>query len=235
MIVPAYNEEERVAQTLTGIAEYLKAGGYAFEILVLNDGSSDATARKVREAASRCPEIRLIDRKENLGKGTTVKEGIAHANYPICLFMDADNSTSIREWDKFEKRFDEGFKVVIASRHLPGSKILTPQPWMRRVLGTGYRILCRALFGLKGSDFNCGFKAYETPIAKEIYAQTQMRDWTFDAEVFCLLKRRGLAFAEVPVSWTHYGKPSHLPPLKTAFKSLESLFQLRKRTQEKPR
>ena len=231
MIVPAYNEGERIAQTLTEIAEYLKSAGYAFEILTLNDGSSDATAQKVREAASRYPEIRLIDRKKNLGKGTTVKEGIAEAKYSYCLMMDADNSTPIREWDKFEKRFDEGFKVVIASRHLTGSKILTPQPWMRRTLGTGYRILCRALFGLKCSDFNCGFKAYETPIAKEIYAQSLMRDWTFDVEIFCLLKRRGTGFAEVPVSWTHYGKPSHLSPLKTAFKSLESLFQLRQRMQ----
>ena len=72
----------------------------------------------------------------------------------------------------------------------------------------GYQILCRALFGLKYSDFNCGFKAYETPIAREIYGQTRMCDWTFDVEVFCLLKKQGIAFAEVPVRWIHVQKKS---------------------------
>lgn len=232
VIIPAFNESERISGTLGEVADYLDRRGYRYEIIVVNDGSSDETAERVRAAALEHPAIRLIDRRENFGKGRTVKEGIAEARYLYCLMMDADNSTSISEWEKFERRFDEGHRVVIASRHLEGSRIAHPQPWARRVLGAGYRVLCRALFGLECSDFNCGFKAYETPIAQEAYEATRMTDWTFDVEVFCLLKERGIAFAEVPVRWTHEQKmheSSRWAPFRTAFKTLASLRALRSR------
>ncbi len=232
VIMPAYNEEDRIEATLVEIAEYLKGRNYEFEIVVLNDGSKDTTVLKVKALITKYPQIKLVDRRENLGKGRTVREGMEHAKYPICLFIDADNSTSIREWPAFEGYFDKGFKVVIASRHIPGSKIVYPQPFMRRFLGTGYRVVCRRLFGLRCSDFNCGFKAYETHIAKEVYRNVVMHDWTFDVEAFCLLKQRGIPFAEVPVTWTHCQKESETrfwSPIRTAFRTLNSIFQLKQR------
>ncbi|MGH7197516.1 MAG: glycosyltransferase [Candidatus Omnitrophota bacterium] len=231
VIIPAFNEEGKIAETLGQVVDYLSTHGYLYEILVVNDGSRDATAERAKDMARKHPAIRLIDRRENFGKGRTVKEGIAEAKFPYCLMMDADNSTRISEWGQFEKKFDEGFKVVIASRHLHGSRIGTPQPWARRFLGTGYRILCQALFGLRCSDFNCGFKAYETPIAKDVYAETRMRDWTFDVEVSCLLKKRGITFAEVPVRWWHEQKASEASawaPVRTAWKTLGSVCELKK-------
>ena len=228
VIVPAYNEEAKIAATLENIAAYLRTKGYRFEVVVVNDGSTDGTVSQVHSISQKFPEILLIDRRQNVGKGRTVKEGMAAARYEYCLFMDADDSTSIVEWDKFEPLFEAGQKVVVASRHLQGSRILHPQPWTRRFLGGGYRVICRGLLGLKASDFNCGFKAYRREVAQSIYPGVQMTDWTFDVEVFCALKRKGIAFAEVPVAWSHSSKKSGLPPVRTAFRSLQSLARLQR-------
>lgn len=230
VVIPAYNEEERVEETVVEVAEYLAAAGVDFEVLVINDGSTDATSEKARRAAARFPQVRLVDRAENLGKGRTVREGIRLASRPYCLFMDADNATSISEWPRFEEAFEKGFRVVVASRHLPESRILHPQPLTRRVLGTGYRWLARRLFGLRCSDFNCGFKAYETALAQEVYSRLTREDWTFDVETFCLLKRMEVPFAEVPVRWSHRDKASAASlwgPFRAAFGSLRSLLKLK--------
>jgi len=229
VIIPAYNEEERIAYTLGQIAQHLTDRQYNFEIIVVNDGSTDSTATLVSSLENVYPQIRFFDRKENKGKGETVKEGIGYARFPICLFMDADSSTGIEEWDKFERLFFGGSKVVIASRHLKDSNIVHPQPFIRRFLGGGYRGLCQALFSLAVSDFNCGFKAYETPIAKEVYKEVKMKDWTFDVEVFCLLKKRDVAVSEVPVRWEHREKKSNIAPVRTAIRTLGSIWELKKR------
>lgn len=229
VVVPAYNEADRIGRTLKETAAFFRGAGYAFEILVVNDGSTDRTAEIVRECAREFSEIRLIDRPANRGKGETVKEGIREARYPYCLFMDADNATRAAEWPKFEEKFRAGARAVSASRHLPDSKIVHPQPFTRRFLGGGYRALCRALFGLRATDFNCGFKAYETELAQRVYAQANRRDWTFDVEVLCLMRREGVRPEEVPVTWSHHPKAWHTPALRTAVGALGSLAALKQR------
>lgn len=229
VIIPAYNEEKHIQNTLREVADYFSQRGYEFEIIIVNDGSTDDTAQAVLSLDGIFPQIKMIHRSKNLGKGETVKEGIRQARYPYCLFMDADSSTSIQEWEKFEEAFSKGARVVIGSRHLSGSRIVHPQPWIRRFLGSGYRILCRRLFGLRISDFNCGFKAYETSLAKSIYEQVIVADWTFDAEVFCLLKRADASIVEVPVSWEHRDKNSSIRPIRTALKTLKSIIRLKSR------
>lgn len=228
VVVPAYNEEKRIGPTLMETANYLDSRGYQFEIIVVSDGSTDSTVSVIREAAQKYPQIRLLDRSRNSGKGQTVREGVGEARFSYCLFMDADNSTTIWEWDKFEACFDRGWRAVVGSRHLPLSKISHPQPWLRRFLGWGYRFLCRRLFGLKVSDFNCGFKAYETSLAKQIFSELRMGDWTFDVELFCLLKKQSVEAAEVPVAWEHREKKGRSFPLVTAAGSLKSLWRFKK-------
>lgn len=229
VIIPAYNEQNYIEGTVREVAAALRERQIEFEVLVVNDGSRDATADIVRSLNLDFPQVRLWEQPENRGKGEAVKEGIRLARYPLCLFMDADNATRISEWGAFEARFQEGYPCVIASRHLRESVIVKPQPWTRRFLGTGYRILCRFLFGIRVSDFNCGFKAYETELARKIFPQVTMRDWTFDVEVFIRLKRLGVRFAEVPVRWTDR-KPqdSSIKPWQTAWRSLISLCRLKK-------
>ncbi len=228
IIIPAYNEETHIRATLLDVGAYFRRKGYRFEILVVDDGSTDETRALAEDAAKQCPEVRIVRQPENRGKGEAVKRGIREAVYGLCLFMDADNSTTVHEWDKFESFFESGSRAVIASRHLPGSQIEHPQPFMRRWLGSGYRTLCRALFAVNPSDFNCGFKAYETEAAKKVFGEAVMRDWTFDAEIFCLMKKYGIPFDEVPVRWSHFDKASHSSPLTTARRTLKSVFRLKR-------
>lgn len=228
VVVPAYNEEESIGQTLADVIKHLRRKKYPWELIVVDDGSSDATAAQVQQLAVEGPEIRLIRLPENHGKGEAVKRGIVQARQPHCLFMDADNATSITEWDEFERRFADGFQAVIATRHHPRSQITFPQPWPRRMLGAGYRFLCRQMFGLKNSDFNCGFKAYETALAQRIYAQNKMNDWTFDIEALIRMRKEKAAVAEVPVRWAHHPKKSALGPFRTAFKTFRSLWRLKR-------
>ena len=228
VIIPAYNEEENLAPTVISVVDYLTLKKYAFEVILVNDGSTDSTKARTLELVARYPEVKLIQFEKNQGKGKAVKAGVAAARRELCLFMDADNATTIQEWDKFETCFQQGAQAVVASRHLAASQIAHPQPWIRRFLGTGYRFLCRRWFGMRVSDFNCGFKAYRTPLAQKIYAQNVMDDWTFDAEVFCRMKKEKIPFVEVPVRWTHQQKKSEGLPFKTAFKTLGSLRRLKR-------
>lgn len=229
VVLPTYNEAQRLKGTLLEILDYLRLRGYQFEIIIVDDGSTDATVPIASSLQKENSEIQVIKRGSNSGKGRAVKEGIEKAGYSYCLFMDADNSTSIREWDQFENFFEKGYQVAIGSRHLPGSRVVYPQPWLRRFLGTGYRFLCRHLLGLGLSDINCGFKAYETSLAKRIYAHVQAKDWTFDAEVFCLLKQDRIQSAEVPIHWEHREKKAKTPAIKTVWDTLRNLLEIRKR------
>jgi glycosyltransferase involved in cell wall biosynthesis len=229
VIIPVYNESGKITETLIEVAEYLRTRALYFEILAVNDGSRDASASKILVVSAQYPEIRLLDNAVNAGKGSVIRQGIAQARFSYCLFMDADNSTRISEWSRFEDHFEHGASVVVASRHLAESRIVRPQPFGRRFFGAGYRALCRILFGLSQSDFNCGFKAYETSLAKKIYSQTLMNDWTFDTEVFLLLNRGKARIVEVPVTWAHEDKPSSGSLGKTVLKSLYSLLRLKRR------
>jgi len=230
VIIPVYNEEHYIEKTAREVHAFLTALNYEFEVLLVNDGSTDKTTEIIERLSHELDHFHILDQGQNRGKGEAVQEGIRHAKYSLCLFMDADNATKIEAWPKFEKFFEQGFPVVIASRHLKESRIVKPQPWIRRFLGTGYRILCRLLFGIRVSDFNCGFKAYETDLAREIYSKTQMKDWTFDVEVLCMLRDKDCKIAEVPVQWTDR-KPedSSIKPVQTAFKTLKSIITLKRR------
>ena len=228
VVIPAYNEEEQIESTVESVTAYFRRKGYKFELLIVNDGSTDSTLERVRGLEKRLPEVRVVDLGKNYGKGYAVKEGMAHTHFAYSLFMDADNATSIREWDKFETFLESGARAVIASRRLPASKIVHAQPMVRRLLGGGYRNLSRSLFGLDVSDLNCGFKAYETALAKKIYSQVRLLDWAFDTEVFCLLKKEGVQIDEVPVTWEHREKKSNLAPFRAGFLTLGSLWRLKR-------
>lgn len=225
IIIPVYNEQENLAEMLSATHESLQSL-QTYELILVDDGSSDRSPQILKEFESSHASIRVIHHSVNLGKGEAVKTGVRAARYRYCLFLDADGSTTMQEWPAFEKRFERGAQVVIASRQLKDSKIEVSQPFLRRTLGGGYRALCRLIFGLKTSDFNCGFKAYQTDIAKDMYEKTEMKDWTFDVEIFLLLKRAGIEVVEVPVHWSHKKKKSNLAPIKTALKTVSSLFHL---------
>ena len=204
IVVPAYNEAARLASTLQRIQEYLSRSSLSAEIIVVLDGPTDATREIARAAARDVPQLKILDRKVNRGKGFTVREGMLAASGQIRLFCDADNSTDIAHFDKMKPLFDQGYDVVIASRNAkdaPEALQVVSQAGYKRAIGKlGNRIVqIAAVPGIW--DTQCGFKAFRAEAAERIFTQTTIERWGFDIEVLALAQRLGYQIGIVPARW----------------------------------
>ena len=162
IVIPAYNEEKKLSNTLPKIYDYLKKQSYNWEILIVSDGSKDNTAQVVKDLSSQIENLRLIDNKENHGKGYVVKQGMLSAKGKYRLFTDADNSTSIEQIEKMWPEFEQGYEVIIGSRDIEGAKLAVSQPWWRLMIGNAFNLLVQIMCGLWGiPDTQCGFKGYQ--------------------------------------------------------------------------
>ncbi len=204
IVVPAYNEAARLPNTLQRMQEYLLQRPFSSEIIVVLDGPTDATLDIVRSVARDVPQLKILDRKDNRGKGYTVKEGMLAAKGEVRLFCDADNSTDIAHFDKMKPLFDQGYDVVIASRNakdVPEALQVVSQAWYKRAVGRlGNRIVQIAVVpGIW--DTQCGFKAFRAEAAERIFAQTTIERWGFDIEVLALAQRLGYKIGIVSARW----------------------------------
>ncbi|HHL39863.1 MAG TPA: glycosyltransferase family 2 protein [Deltaproteobacteria bacterium] len=206
VVVPAFNEQERIATTLERMVSYLESRGMDFEVVVVNDGSTDATADIVSRAADDNGSIRLIDNEGNRGKGFSVRRGVLEARAPFILFSDADLSTPIEEIEKLMPCFDEGYDVVIGSRSLPESRIVVHQPFYRETMGRVFNLIVRLLLLGGYSDTQCGFKCFRREAAREIFGRSVLDGFAFDVEVLYLAERLGYSVKEVPIDW--YNSPN---------------------------
>ena len=203
IIIPAYNEAERIPATLIDMDKRLSGVDYSYEILVVNDGSKDNTATVVKNMAKMVKNLKLIDLKDNVGKGGAVKQGMLLAAGRIRLFTDADNSTSIDQFEKMIPLFKDGYGVVIGSRALKGAQLDPPEPFYRQVIGKSLNFLVQ-LFLLPGIwDTQCGFKAYTDEAAEKIFTISKAVGWGFDVETLALAKRLGFRIKEIPVRWVN--------------------------------
>jgi len=218
VIIPAFNEEKTLSQTLEEVNNYLKKKNYSFEILVVNDGSKDKTASLVRELASKIENLRLIDNKENQGKGAVVKQGMLAALGQYRLFMDADNSTTIDHLEKVWPKFQEGFEVVIGtrdSRDHKEAKQLIKQPFWKIFLGDIGNLIIQILLVPGIWDTQCGFKCFSEKAAKDLFSRTVVKRWSFDVEVLALARKLGYKIALIPVTWIN--KPDSRVKLSSYF------------------
>lgn len=204
VIVPAYNEAARLPSTLQRIREYLSWSSLSAEIIVVLDGPTDATREIARTAALDVPQLKILDRKVNRGKGYTVKQGMLAARGQIRLFCDADNSTDIAHFDKMKPLFDQGYDVVIASRNdkdVPEALQVVSQAWYKRAVGRlGNRLV--QLAAVPGIwDTQCGFKAFRAEAAERIFSQTTIERWGFDIEVLALAQRLNYKIGIIPARW----------------------------------
>jgi dolichyl-phosphate beta-glucosyltransferase len=200
VIIPAYNEEKRIVDTLSKIRDYLNKQEFTWEIILVDDGSSDGT---VVEAKGIIEESRLsiIVNRDNRGKGYTVKKGILASKGEAILFSDADLSTPIEELKGMLELIKGGWDIVIGSRGLRESKLIKPQPWYRQLMGRLFNLIVRTLI-LKGfRDTQCGFKCYRREAALAIFPFQRINGFTFDVETLYLASRLGLKINEHPVSW----------------------------------
>ncbi len=202
IIIPAYNEERRLPKTLVEIDKYLRKQSYEYEIIVVNDGSKDKTADVVRSLQSEIAKLKLIDNKENHGKGFVVRQGLSEAKGEYRLFTDADNSTSIDQVERLIPYFKEGYDIVIGSRDVKGAAITNPQPWHRIILGNIFNLMVQIFTGLWGIwDSQCGFKALSTKAINDILPRCKIDRWAFDPEILVIGRKLGYKIKEVPIVW----------------------------------
>ena len=203
IIIPAYNEEERIEKTLLAVSEFLQKQPYASEILVVNDGSHDKTAQVVKNLTSKISNLKLVDNKENHGKGWVTKQGMLEATGDVRLFMDADNSTKVDEIAKFLPFFDSGFDVVVGSRRIEGANIAVHQGAFRDFLGGVFRFIVHTLVPVGVTDSQCGFKAFSAKSATAIFPKQTIFRWAFDVEILSLARKNNFKIKEVPITWVN--------------------------------
>lgn len=226
VIVPAYNEENRIGKTLTELNAYLSRQNYSYEILVVNDGSKDKTSEVIRAAISGgVKNLRLIDNKENKGKGGVVKQGMLEAKGEYRLFSDADNSVSIEQIEKFWPYFKEDYEVVIGSIEVEGAKIEEHAAWYRRFVGHWAKLLIRMLAIWEIHDTQRGFKCFTAKAAENIFPKQTITRWGFDIEILVIAKKLGYKIKEVPVIWINPGESK--VGLSAYVSTLKELLQIK--------
>ena len=225
VVIPAYNEAERIESTLDQLLNYLEKNFPRFEIIVVDDGSSDDTAAKVKRFAETNPHIALISYSPNRGKGLAVRQGMLRAANDAVLFTDADLSTPVEEIEMALGELARGFPVVIASRRHPDSTIASRQSRVREIIGRIFNALVRLVIGLPYKDTQCGFKCFTRSAAKEVFGRARIDTFSFDVEVLLIAKTLGYAIKEIPVRWTN-APGSKVRPLRDALTILSELLTL---------
>lgn len=224
IVIPAYNEEKNISFTLSEVSKYLREKDFFYEIILIDDGSTDKTVQKAQNFERELDNFRLIRSSPNRGKGYVLKKAMLQASGDYVMFMDADSSVSINELDKFLSLLDKGFDIYIASRKIPGARVTVSLK--RKILGDIYIFLAKGLLGIHVSDINCGFKLFKQQVVRNIFSKQIMDDWSFDAEVLFIAEKSRYRIKEIPVDWVHK-TTSKVRPIKDGIGSLLSLIKIK--------
>lgn len=229
VVIPAYNEENRIEKTLLEVDSYLEKQNYEYEILVVDNGSKDKTVEVVKRLEMTTVQNAHILEQPPIvpgnNKGNAVRKGILEAKGLYCVFMDADNATPISEIEKFWPYLEQGTEVVIGSRYVDPTTVKIRQPFYKVLLSRMSNILIQIVLIPHIKDTQCGFKAFKTEAAKEIFRNVTIFGWAFDMELLAIALKLSYRIKEVPVSWEEHGG-SHVP-LKAYIQSLLSLFRIK--------
>ena len=231
IVIPCYNEEARIGQTLKVAIDYLATNAPTSELIVVNDGSTDATAAVARENLNGATiQTRLIENFPNRGKGAAVRSGLLAARTPIGLFSDADLSTPLEETPKLIEPIANGeVDIAFGSRALDRNLIGVHQPWRREQAGRVFNLLVRVATGLPFWDTQCGFKAFPLEACRPILEAARIDGFAFDVELLYLAHRAGLRIREVPVRWNH-AEGSKVSFFRDSLRMLREVITLRARS-----
>ncbi|MFZ0818567.1 MAG: dolichyl-phosphate beta-glucosyltransferase [Candidatus Acidiferrales bacterium] len=225
IIIPAFNEERRLPQTLDRVRDFLKSRPGVCEVIVVDDGSTDGTAQLVEKMSVNWPALRLLKNPGNRGKGYSVRHGMLETAGKIVLFTDADLSAPIEEADKLLDAL-KTHDVAIGSRAIDRGVIEVHQPRSREIAGIMFNRVVRLILTLPYEDTQCGFKAFVRSRARILFEQQRIERFGFDPELLFLAKRHGLAVAEVPVRWAH-DEGTRVHALRDGLRMVFDVFRVR--------
>jgi dolichyl-phosphate beta-glucosyltransferase len=228
IVIPAFNEASRIPMTLGRTCEYMAGAHPEFEVLVVDDGSSDDTSAIVDDWARRDGRVRLLREATNHGKGWAVRRGMLEASGRWVLFMDADMSTPVEELDKLLFYAHQGFEVVVGSRGLPNSDIRIHQPFYREAMGKVFNRIVRLLLPCGIRDTQCGFKLFSAKAAKSLFSLQKVEGFAFDVEILMLAQKEGFKVQEVPVIWFH-APHSKVSPIRDSTAMFADILRIRAR------
>jgi glycosyltransferase involved in cell wall biosynthesis len=226
IVIPAYNESARIDAALREVVGCIRAQRWNAEVIVVNDGSTDTTARQVLDFSMSAPEVRLLENPGNHGKGYSVRHGLLQARGEIVMFTDADLSAPIREAELLFAAIGEGADIAIGSRWLERSRQTHRQPFYRQFFGRCFNLITRTIMGLRFHDTQCGFKAFTREAAQTVFQLQTIEGWGFDPEILFIASKRGLRIVEVPVTWGH-DERSRISYLRDGFQMLREIAIIR--------
>lgn len=224
LIIPAYNEGERLPTTLPPVFEFLESQDYAFEIIIVNNNSSDDTRDKALSFAATRPYLRVIDEMTQ-GKGAAVRSGMMAAKGEYLFMADADFSMPVQEIAKFLPPISEQYDVAIGSREAPGA-VRYNEPQYRHFMGRVFNFYVKVLAIPGFEDTQCGFKCFRREVALEILPNQTINGWAFDVELLFIALRRGYRIIEVPVHW-YYGENSRVSPIRDTINMIREVLRIR--------
>src|SRR3989344_4932373 len=225
IVIPAYNEEKRIGQTLKDYASFFNKIKISYEIIVVLNGCRDNTLGVVKDVSKKNKFIRYVDIKEAIGKGGAIIEGFNTARGDLIGFVDADGSTSPESFNDLIEKI-EYYDGIIASRWIRGAKISYKQPFLKRVGSRGFNFLVRLLFNLRFKDTQCGAKLFKKQVIKEIVGELGITKWAFDINLIYSVKRKGYRIKEIPTEWSA-APASHFNLFKAAPEMFLGLIRLR--------
>jgi dolichyl-phosphate beta-glucosyltransferase len=229
IVVPCYNEEERLPRTVEQIERYFAGKPISYELILVDDGSTDGTRQIQDAAAERNPSVRVEALPRNRGKGRALAEGVAASKGAEILVTDADLSTPIEEIEKLRVALTSGAGVAIGSRSVKGSRVEISQPAYRVLMGKVFNLLVQAVLLPGIWDTQCGFKLFRADVAHEVFAGLTTDGFAYDPEVLYLAKKRGVKIAEVPVIWRN-STPTKVMPIKSSFDMFKHVVKVRFRS-----
>jgi len=225
IIIPAYNEEARLPESLAQVADFVAGQDYSVEVVVVDNNSRDRTSEVANAFVETHPYARVLF-EPTQGKGAAVRTGVLAGRGDYLFVCDADFSMPVEEISKFMPPALDGYDVAIASRELPGSRRIG-EPYYRHLMGRVFNLIVRLMAVPKIQDTQCGFKVFRREVAQDVFRAQTLDGWAFDVEVLYIALRRGYRLVEVPVTW-YYMPGTRVSPIRDSLRMFSEVWRVRR-------